>query len=132
MTTVLLYLLFPKLMPFFQRWNAQSLCRVIRQREAGEADVFGLYGYFHDVPFYLNQNIGTLEYFEPEHTLGIKIQGCDRYVRWEAFQTRWKEKKSCYAIVKNICIPEFEGRMREYGFYPLTKNECFTLYCNCP
>ena len=131
-TTVLLYLLFPKLMPSFQRWNAQPLCRVIRQREAGEVEVFGLYGYFHDVPFYLNQNIGTLEYFEPEHTLGIKIQGCDRYVRWEAFQTRWKEKKCCYAIVKNICIPEFEGRMREYGFYPLTKNECFTLYCNCP
>ena len=131
-TTVLLYSLFPKWMPFFQRWNAQSLCRVIRQREAGQVDVFGLYGYFHDVPFYLNQNIGTLEYIEKEHMLGIKVQGCDRYLRWEAFQARWKRKKSCYAIVKNICIPEFEGRMREYGFYPLTKNECFTLYCNCP
>ena len=131
-TTVLLYGFFPILMPSFQRWNAQHICRVLRQREAGEVDIFGLYGYFHDVPFYLNQNIGTLEYVEKEHMLGIKVQGCDRYLRWEAFQARWKEKKSCYAIVKNVCIPEFEGRMRAYGFYRLTQDAHFALYSNCP
>ena len=131
-TTVSMYALFPLLMPSFQRWNAHHLCCVLRQRESGQTDVFGLYGYFHDVPFYLNQNIGTVEYIEDEHVLGVKTQGCDRYIRWDGLKARWTEERPCYVIVKKICVPEFEGQMRGYALYPLTQDAQLVLYCNRP
>lgn len=129
-TTLLMYLIFPIYLPYCQRHCGYSICAYLKEKSTGPVDVFCVYNYFDDLPFYLNQNVGVVDFVPDEHTLGLQTKPCERYMSMLKFQERWTKDGSCYAVVARGNEDRFERQMKAHDVHRLTQDTFFTLYGN--
>ena len=129
-TTILIYLILPFYLPNFTRLNAYNVCKYLKARESKSVDVFCIYDYFNDIPFYLKQNIGVVECCPDEHTLGLRVEPSERYISMHLFKERWQQTKPCYAVVKRGQEAKFEQDMNASRYFQLMQDHFFTLYSN--
>lgn len=132
-TTFILYAITPLYLPYFQRYSTQKVCQVLnRHRDKTPASVYCYRDYYNDAPFYLNQEIGTIDCLPEEHTLGYRTEGNSNYTTLSLFRQKWAQKERCYTIVKLRDVASFEAAMRNISVYRLTQDVFFALYCNQP
>lgn len=130
LTTVLLYLVLPIYLPYYQRLRGDGVCTYLKNKKTSPENVFCAFNYFNDLPFYLKHCVGTIDCIPEEHTLGYKTEPCLYYKSWSAFKTVWLRSDVCYTVVKKGQESAFTSRMGEGTFYLLYQDSFFSLYSN--
>lgn len=129
-TTLLMYLVLPIYLPYCQRHCGYAICAYLKERNTGPVEIFCMYNYFDDFPFYLNQNVNVVDFIPDEHTLGLRTEPSERYMNALKFQERWIENGLRYAVVARGNEHRFEQQMQGKHLRRLMQDAFFTLYDN--
>ena len=130
LTTLLIYLLLPIYLPYCQRHCGYETCTYLQKRGNGPFKIFCVYNYFDDLPFYLNQTVGVVDFIPEEHTLGLRTEPCDRYISMNKLREHWTQNEPCYAVVARDNESRFEQQMQGENVRRLHQDASFTLYGN--
>ena len=129
-TTLLIYLLLPLYLPYCQRYCGYETCAYLKEKNRRPFKIFCVYNYFDDLPFYLNQTVGVVDFIPEEHTLGLKAEPCDRYISMPKLREHWANEEACYAVVARGNENRFEYQMQGQNMRQLHQDTAFTLYGN--
>ena len=129
-TTVLIYLLLPMYLPYCQRHCGYATCTYLKEKASQPFKIFCVYNYFDDLPFYLNQTVGVVDFAPEEHTLGLRTEPCDRYISMNKLREHWTNEAPCYAVIARGNESRFEQQMQGENVRRLHQDASFTLYGN--
>ncbi len=129
-TTLLVYLMLPIYLPYCQRHCGYETCAYLKEKNSQPANVFCMYNYFDDLPFYLNQTVNVVDFVPEEHTLGLQTEPCNRYMAMAKFLEHWTKNEACYAVVARGDENRFEQQMQNQSFHLRYQDTFFSLYGN--